>query len=350
MLKKIVTSALLCSALLLSGCGDNEAEDVLQTEQDIDKGNYEAIIAKYDEGVASTNEEYMALAAAYMQRAGLGLSDLMLVIADSTEDEESEAFAAFVKSTTKSSSRTALSDLSKASSYYANVVPNCSGNILSSSQEDACLYRGLVETLKAASTIGYIADDIEDFGSGGGSDAKLTSTGCAMEYALTNSFDNSKCTLSSSEKNITFQSGITYSSVDFTVDGHRFEHLLRRVDGVKNTVITNGFCTLESFDTRVEDLSGLENGTLQYHVCPITQSAQEDEMTTEALIVDSLNDGVESMRGIATDDMQNDIDEFKCEVLGGTYQSYGESGSCTINISRDVTTQDVINYLEKENN
>jgi len=345
MLKKIVTSALLCSALLLSGCGDNEAEDVLQTEQDIDKGNYEAIIAKY-EGVASTNEEYMALAAAYMQKAGLGLADLMVVISDSTEDENSDAFAAFVKSVKASSSRTALRDLEKSSLNYKEVVENCNDANLSSSQQDACLYRGLAQTLKAASTIGYITGSIENFGSGLESDNRLTSTACAMEYALTNSYDTSKCALTTGLTPITFDSNVTYNSIVMTVNAEEFEHLIRDINGTKRTAITDGYCTTDDFSTRVEDKNASTYNPSTFHVCPVTESAEDDEITTEGLIVDALNDGVEAISGVATDDMQGDIDEFKCEVLGGNYNEYS---GCSVSLSSDVSTQQVINYLETNN-
>ena len=354
MLKKIVTSALLCSALLLSGCGDNEAEDVLQTEQDIDKGNYEAIIAKY-EGVASTNEEYMALAAAYMQKAGLGLADLMVVISESSEDEDSEAFAAFVKSVKASSSKTALSDLEKSSLNYKEVVADCTSQELSSSQEDACLYRGLAQTLKAASTIGYIADNLESFGSDGSgeADAKLTSTACAMEHALFGNIQNTTdCTLTSGPTDITFDSNITYSSIKITVNAEEFEHLIRDINGTKRTAITDGICTTDDFATRVEDENASAyDSALTYHVCPLTESAEDEEITTEELIVDALNDGVEAISGVATDDMQGDIDEFKCEVLGGEYNSY--NGTCMKSgsdiLDNNVTTEQVIDYLETNN-
>lgn len=345
MLKKIVTGALLCSALLVSGCGDNDGEDVVKMQQDLDKGNYEAIITKY-EGIASTNEEFMALAAAYMQRAGLGLADLMVVISESSEDEDSEAFAAFVKSVKAKSSKSALRDLEKSSLNYKEVVADCSVLSLSSSQQDACLYGGLAQTLKAASTIGYITGNIDDFGSNTGSDSRLTSTACAMEYALTNSYDTSKCTLTNGPTPITFDSNVTYSSIGMTVNAEEFEHLLRDINGATFTVITDGFCTQDDFTTRVEDKNASTYNALTYHVCPLTESAEDDEITTEDLIVNALNDGVEAISGVATDEMQGDIDAFKCEVLGGNYNEYS---GCSVPLSQDVTTQQVINYLETNN-
>jgi hypothetical protein len=347
MLKNIVMSSLLATALLFSGCGDNEAEGVVQVQQDLDKGNYEAIIAKY-EGLASTNEEYMALAAAYMQRAGLGLADLMVVIADSSDDEDSDAFAAFVKSVKTSSSRTALHDLEKSSLNYKEVVATCSDANLSSSQQDACLYRGLAQTLKAASTIGYIADNLDSFGSdGGASDAKLKASVCAMQYAIDSSASTG-CTINTNGNIIFTQSGRTYESIDVIYSGSDSFEFLITDETIARTAITDGFCTTDDFATRVDT----KPTTSGYHVCPFTDRAEDDEITTEGLIVDALNNGVEAISGVATAEMQGDIDEFKCEVLGGTYYSY--NGTCMKSgldvLDNNVTTQDVITYLNDNNN
>lgn len=344
MIQKILMSSLLCALLLMSGCGNDEAQNALQTQQDLDKGNYQAVISKY-EGFASTNDEYMALAAAYMQKAGLGLADLIIVISESGDDQDSGAFASFVKSSQKRTSSTALVDLEKSSNNYKKVVSDCMAGNLSASQKDACLYRGLAQTLKAATTIGYISDGIDSFGSdaGGISDDKLTSTTCAMQYAFDATYDTTKCTLSDGPKSIMFQNGKTYESVVFTVNGNDFEHLANTTNSI---VMTNGFCTLNDFDTRVPEKPSSLQG---YHVCPISESATEDELTTDQLIVDALNDVAGALRDIATEEMQGDIDEFKCEVLGGSYTLYGDGGSCTKNLDDNVATLDVINYLDSNN-
>ena len=336
--------SVLAATLLLSGCGGSDAESELQTQQMLDEGNYEGVIAKITN--PETNEDYMALAAAYMQRAGLGLADLVTVIADSTEDENDEAFAAFVKSVKEKSSSTALQDLEKSAGYYKDVVTDCNSTTLSTSQEDACLYRGLAQTMKASATIGYIADDISNFGTSGSTDNKLKASTCAMQYASNGTTGD--CTIISNG-NVTFtQSGVTYESIDVTYNGETFENLIRTIDTVKQTAITSGYCSLTDFATRTETFDP------SYHVCPVTETAEAEELTTEALIVDALNDGVDSIGGIATEDMQADIDEFKCEVLGGTYSEYNgcinNTSGLSINLeTTSVTTAEVIDYLNNNN-
>jgi hypothetical protein len=332
--------SVLAATLLLSGCGESDAESELQTQQMLDKGNYEGVIAKITNPV--TNDDYMALAAAYMQKAGLGLADLVTVIADSTEDANNEAFAAFVKSVKEKSSSTALQDLEKSAGYYKDVVTDCSSTTLSTSQEDACLYRGLAQTMKASATIGYIADDISNFGDDTmPADPKLKASTCAMQYA-NNLPTEAECAVSSEDANLTFANTKSYERIQVTIGTDTFDYLLSGSTSPKTTVITQGYCTTDSFSPRLEQLDGNETDT--YYVCPITETADAEELTTEALIVDALNDGVESIGGIATEDMQADIDEFKCEVLGGTY-----NGSCSVSLNQDVTNTQVIDYLNNNN-
>lgn len=345
--------SVLAATLLLSGCGGSDAESELQTQQMLDEGNYEGVIAKITN--PETNEDYMALAAAYMQRAGLGLADLVTVIADSTEDENDEAFAAFVKSVEEKSSSTALQDLEKSARYYKDVVMNCTSTTLSTSQEDACLYRGLAQTMKASATIGYIADDISNFGTSGSTDNKLKASTCAMEYASNGNIQSTDCTLFSGPTPLMFANNVTYNSLTISVNGESFENLIREINGTKATVITNGYCATNDFTTRVEDKNATTYDPAIYHVCPVIETADAaDELTTEGLIVEALNDGVESIGGIATEDMQADIDEFKCEVLGGTYSEYNgcinNTSGLSINLeTTSVTTAEVIDYLNNNN-
>lgn len=339
MIKSILASSMLCAALLFSGCGDSEGEDRLETQQMLDDGNYAAVIAKL-EGTASSVDEYLALAAAYMQRAGLGLADLITVVGDSGE-EDSDAFTAFVKSVSAQTSSTALNDMGDATRNYGYVVGDCTASNLSDSQKDVCLYMGLAQTMKAATTIGYLIEDIELFGSdSNGTDAKLQTAACAMQYAYDG--NASACTIvSNSDVNFT-QSNKVYESIDVTYDTQTFEYLLNDMNGTKSTVMTKGYCTLDSFATRTLDSNDTNSS---YHVCPINESATEDDLTSEQLIIDALNGGFDAISGVATDDMQGDIDEFKCDVLGGTYNGSG----CTEDLTADVTAQQVIDYLNDNN-
>lgn len=343
MIKRILVTSMLSTALFLSGCGDSEGEDRLETQQMLDSGDYAAVIAKL-EASASSTEEYLALAAAYMQRAGLGLADLITVVGDSGE-QEGDAFTAFVKSVSAQTSSTALNDMGSATRNYGYVVSDCTSDSLSDSQKDVCLYVGLAQTMKAATTISYLTGDIALFGANSNStDAKLKTAACAMQYAYDGNTTQADCNITV-DGNVTFtQSEKTYESISIVYDdnvSNTFEYLLHDMNGTKSTVMTKGFCTLTDFTTRVNDMNDST-----YHVCPINESKTEDDLTSEGLIVDALNGGFNSISGVATDDMQESIDEFKCDVLGGTYNS----SSCeNASLDQNVTAQQVIDYLNRNN-
>ena len=344
-MKKFVYSLFAISILVLHGCGDDEAEQQVQIQQDLDAGNYTAVIRELEED-ASTEEEYMALAAAYMQKAGLGLADLIRVIADATAVENDfDAFASFVQSVGERSSTSSLQDLRKSANYFQNVVPNCLSYDLSSSQQDACLYFGLTQVMQAANTISYMAGDIESFGNTLENDAKLQSLACAMEYAFDATLNSLECSVLPRGE-VVFANGVGYESISVFVDAQEFEHLLSTDGALKHTVITNGYCTTDDFATRVEDKSAQNYDPYTYHVCPLNEATAADELSTETLMVSAFNDGIEAVSAVATDDMQGDIDEFKCDLLGGYY--YG-GGACSANLSQEITVTQVIEYINKNN-
>jgi len=334
----------LSIGLLLSGCGDSEGENRLKTQQMLDSGDYNGVITRV--ASPSTDDDYMALGVAYMQKAGLGLSELINVISDSSKDEENEAFAAFIKSLSTRSSSSALSDLEKSSEYFRKVVEDCT-SIKGDGEKSVCLNIGLVDTMKTATTISYLTNDIEKFGKENDTDSKLKTAACAMEYALSSSSED--CSIRPLS-NITFlESQREYTRIEVTYNGEAFEYLLRGEIPSRSSVITKGFCTLESFTSREEKIP--ESSLAEYFPCPITQTRLEentdDELTTEKLIVNALNGAVGAIISATgnNDEIKESINEFKCEVLGGVWQS----NSCqNANINNEITTQDIIRYLNKQ--
>jgi hypothetical protein len=337
-IKNILSISLLSAMLLLSGCGEeSEGEAQLDTQQMLDEGNFAGVITKL-ESSADSSADFLALGAAYMGKAGLAMPSLIEII-DNSSDSSDNAFGTFIQDVDKKKSATALNDLEKASAYYKRVIGDVCDETqsasLNSESKDICLFLGLSQTLKAATTITYIADDVTNFAvSGAESDPKLTASTCAMQYAA----DKNAiiiCTVQP-EGNFTFANGRTYEEVAMTTNGETFNYL---VTGI-TTVITNGFCPLDDFSKRVNI------STSDYHVCPLAETNTSTELTTADVLVQALNDGTDSIGVTSNKDMQDSVDEFKCEVLGGTY--YGEN-SCSENLAQDVTNDQVINYLNKNN-
>ncbi len=335
MINKLLISSLMTIAIIFSACdGDSEGESRLETQVMLDNANYEGVISKLAKSANVSDEENLALGAAYMGRAGLSLSDLVKVVGDS--GDEDNAFGAFISSIEKATkeSKTPLADLQNATASYDNVVGNkCNDNNISDSQKDLCIFKGLSQVMSTATTFSYIADDIGLVFDNNGTDAKLTASTCAMEYALTQNNSNAECTINILNENIIFtSSGLSYKEIEVTTNQESFEYLLTST----STVITKGYCSLDDFAPR-ED-----NKTIStYHVCPVNEDANATELTTGAILADALNNGVDSISGAANDDdMKDDINEFKKEVLASSGKSSNET----------ITEQDIVNYLNEQNN
>ena len=347
MIKKLLTISLVSATLLLSGCGsDSEGEERLKTQQSLDNGEFEQVIANL-ESSASSNEDFLALASAYMGRAGLSLADLITVVSDSSKNED-DSFGAFINSISDATkdSKTPLLDLNKATANYEKVVgvDGCKeADSLSDLKKDICIFKGLSQTMGAATTMSYIADDIstvfstDENRSSTQTDSKLDASTCAMQYAIDGTSANG-CTVTENGT-VEFASTNKYTSINIALDGEteNFEYLLTIVTApsISSTAVTNGYCTLESFETRVDE----KPATDAYHVCPITEDSKTKEITTGAVMADALNNGIDSIGVAADDDMKEDIDKFKKEVLDAS----GKSSDATI------TEEDIVNYLKEQN-
>ena len=86
------------------------------------------------------------------------------------------------------------------------------------------------------------------------------------------------------------------------------------------------------------------------YACPVNEERDaEDELATLDVLVDVLNGGLDSVMGVASEDMEEDIDEFKCEILGGSYDEHSGCSNGTINLSDEISEQAVIDYLNSQN-
>lgn len=368
MIKSIINSGILTAALLFSACGsDNEAEERLETQQMLDDGDYEAVIAKL-EGSADSKEDYLTLASAYMGRAGFSLLDVVSVLSDEDAD--------LVSSLGKRSSYKSTLDLEKATAYYQEAVGKgtCAqdnNGTLSGSQKDICLYIGLSAVTKVASTVTLLVGDIDSFASddfNATTDYKLKASGCALKYA----FDNNatvpaECTITpSSDVNFTVTNKI-YTPITVVANDDTnstpYYYLMTQPDTLTNTrqtALTSGYCSNTSFTPRVDDY----NSSL--YACPVNETPDEEETTSMNILVDALNGGLDSVLAATEtaageeeeeDDIQSSIDEFKCEVLDGEYfENEPEGSRCktqdnsTVSLDTDISEEQVIDYLNNQNN
>ncbi len=336
MIKKILATSLVCATLIFSGCGESDAESQLEIQQMLDDGDYFGVIARLD-GNAQTDSEYIALGAAYMGAAGLGVADLITIIADSNTDENVDAFASFANSVDEKTVNNprALEYLGKSTDAYKEVIGDVCGDdntTLTDSQRDICLYTGLSESMRATVTLGYLgnvaslADDT--------SDDELTASTCAMQYAYDGTVPV-ECT-KGADSDVTFvESNSTYTTFVMTVNGNSFDYL-KTTFTPGSTVISNGYCPLDSFADRNTTMT-YDTKTLGYYVCPVDETGDQN-LTTEALLVDILNGGFDSVIagvGGTDSDLTGDIEEFRKEITGDS--------------NGDITMDDIINYINSQN-
>jgi len=343
MMKKIVMASLLGLSILVAGCGssDSEGESRLETQQMLDNGNYIGVIAKLEDGADSTSD-YLSLAAAYMGKAGFSLASIIGIVASSADSNNSNAFATFIENSNEQSNSQSLNDLKTAVKYYQDVLGDkCAdeNQTLSSSESDICLYVGLSKITQTTVAVSYITDDVSVLSdNNGSSDYKLKASTCAMQYAFDgNTTSNTSCAFGP-ESNVTFtQSGKTYGDINITVDGNQtFEYLISGTTNPRSTVLTNGLCTLSDFTTRVDD-----SNDSNYHVCPVNETNTTTETTTEETLLNGLNGGIDTVGLAVSDDVKDDVDKFRSDVLAANNR---ENDANTT-----VTREDIIKYLNDKN-
>jgi len=336
MLKSMITTSLITLTLLMSGCGgDTEGESVLETQKMLDDGNFAGVISKL-EGSASSDDDYINLASAYMGHSGLTLTNLVTSILNANDPNSNDsAFANFIKGVSTATSPTALVDLRKSTASYKEIIGSGCDNatLLTTPQKDICLFVGLSNMGSAAVAINYLTGSISAFG--GGTDNKLTASICAMHYALDGSED-AECTFPSGLSSVSFlQSEKTYEFFDVSVNGETFYYLK---NSANRTITTRGYCSNTDFSTRTETKRA------DYYACPINEIAGEDDFTTTGVLVEVLNEGLGAISGAGSEDIALSVDEFRCEIIiDATYD--GTSCSST----NDVSELDIVQYLKDQN-
>ncbi len=340
MIKKVLSTLLLGASLILSGCGssDGKGESALETQQLLDNGEFDSVIQKV--GIADSTSDYLSLASAYMGRAGFSLSSIIGIVASSAESGENSTFASFIESANENSNSRSLQDLRTAVGYYQKVVGDrclAQNTNLSSAESDLCLYIGLSQISQTSVAMGLIIGDINVLNDSGASDDKLSASLCAMQYAFDgDARANSACNISV-ESDVTFtQSGQTYGRIIVTIDNNQtFDYLLAGTNNPRSTVLTNGFCTLDSFATRVDDTNDTS-----YYICPLNESNTTQEITTENILVQALNDGTSSVGAAVSDEVSTNIEQFRQDIIGSRTNN---------DTNTTISIEDIIQYLDTNN-
>ena len=341
MVSKILSVSLISAMLLFSGCGDSDevAESRLDTQQMLDSGDFQDVITKLENGLFLTDADSFTLGAAYMGRAGLGISDLITILVDDS-DSGSDSFTSFINDIGSRATDSALVDLNKADVRFKNIVGNvCEDKtaLLTDTQESVCLYVGLAKIMKVATTFSYIGD-VAAFSDTQSGDDEMKASECAMQYA----FDGNAAKIDAvcniippvvAATDVTFSTTArAYKELTITVNGNEYDYLMPNATP-NLTTVTDGYCTNTNFLTR-NDIKFTGS-----YACPVNESPFAPELTVLDVLVDSLNGGIDSTvnsTGGDDSDTGESVTEFKEEVKNGG--------------SGDVTEQDIIDYLNRKNN
>ena len=337
MIHKIISCCAITTALLLSGCGSSDGESKLETQQMLDDGDFAGVISKLESN-ANSKEDYIALASAYMGKAGFSLSSIIGLVSDNANANGGDEFSSFVNSTSSRASYKSIGELSKAGDFYKKVLKNkCDGlsKDLSSGEKDLCVFYGLSKVSQTAVTITELSEDTSKLVESG-TDDKLAASACALQYAF-NGTTTVGCSVVANP-NVTFtQSNRTYRNVDVTYSGKTFGYLLTTTTP-GSTVMTHGQCKLDDFSTRTTDVVTISG----FYPCPIVESNTTADLQTGQVLVDALNNGSTSIKAAAPEDVKEDIDKFLEEVLEANGRSIHDSNTT-------VTVSDIVKYLDTKN-
>jgi len=337
---------LILTVLIYTGCGENsnstqtpiysEVSSNLSTQEMLDNKDYKGVVNKL-EGIASNDDEYLKLATAYMGLSGLSVDKIRIKIY-SLNDADENSFMSLTNKINEStkSCNIPLEYLDKSSHYYAKITGDeCTQYheyILTTEEKKICLYRGFSQLVETVTAIGYITGDVTNLITNI-QDNKLTTASCAMQYAFNGTSD---CRTYKKEGKM-FSDGKYYDRVTIYSNHEEFQYLLTEdkllgIDsGVKNVVMTNGYCTLDDFSTRIQDKNDLRYDAETYFVCPVN-------LTADDVLIDALNEGIEAIIvGADGDpDLIKSVKGFKSEILNRDYER-----------DDDIKMDSLIQYFDK---
>ncbi len=354
---KVVWSAVgVVLMLLFSGCGEENSTCRIDVQTALDQGRFDEAISLMEGSCSdayTVSDKAYNLAIAYMGKAGFGVSDVvdMIVNADTNSND---AFVGFTKSVSSSASALSSSYLDIAKSYFLksaeptwssallNTTTVCSSTNIAGDtrKQNACLYLGFSQALRAASALttltGDLAAALQSIESGSGSiPDDMNASINALAWATNNSVDGG---VTISDSNVTIL-GVTYKHLDVNVSGKIFYRLAtaNAPDTNASTVVTDGYCDVNGDKA---SCSGIENsdGSIDTtiatgcYACPVLVDGSAQNITDA--IVEALNDTLESVTAVTNDpDILQTIDDFKTQIDSDN--------------SGDINATEIIDYLSQ---
>jgi coenzyme F420-reducing hydrogenase delta subunit len=306
--------------LLFSGCGnsDSGAEITMTAQQLIDNQQYAKAAALLESKSNKTDGDYMLLSSAYMGEAGFSFSEVLKIIADTgissdtnnapaniykagaNDDDNYVKFLEKIEAVLKDKPD-ALVYLQKAKDVLDNIT---------NKDDNVKFNEGLALTMKASSVFTCLGD-VKALAK----DAKVNETvkndfrayGCAIAKVYANK-PSSKCSSVDVKSSTIAVDGKNYKLIDVTLsngDGITY-HKLASENG-NDVILTTGICTSNS-EYQKGCVKADDNVTL------VPKLVADGTITIESALVDTINDGFDTLIEIAPDDTKDDIRDYRSEI------------------------------------
>jgi len=343
-----LAGTIVVSTMMFSGCGGSS--DTIQSQ--IDTAQFDKVIGDLEAKSNKDQVDYYNLASAYMGKAGFAASDVVSILLKVNEESgNNSSYGSFLTQIEQKKGNDPLLNLSKASQNFINAGADkatCNQPNKTTLQENGCLYIGLSDLYRSATTVTYLTKDITKF-----TDAINNSTGetpldmkvsmDALEWATTtnNPLSNAS-TVTSSPVTFTFEGqSYTYTHLNMSLSGKTFYRLATSSNHqlTDSTIITDGYCD-SNYDktpcSNIEDSDGsIKDTTKTCYACPVSLTDKNATSTSQAL-VDILNSGTDTITSVSNDPtIKDEVVKIKNEM--------------TNNSGQDVTITDVINYFNNQN-
>lgn len=357
-----ITLFTIIIVFIFSGCNGTNAKSEESNKSSLStikemlaSGNYSEVVDTLAHS-ASSYEEYMDLAEAYLGMSGFTVDDIieqMNANRDSLMD-----FAQSAYKVTKNSDAP-LIYLDKATDYYFKIIgTKCESAAeshtidLSNFENQVCLYKGLSQTMEVVTIMNNI---IKDLGEQEEKSNKLKASSCAMQYGFNGVADG--CTVQEAGDVTFIKSHTTYEKILVGINGHEYAHLLtdNNTTHTKDVILTDGYCLRDNFSSRVSSLTLVAGDTSQYEVCPVNLSGRDEvllpvkqgistmtrQVSINTSLVDNLNQGATAIEvgGVDNSSLLQSVASFKKQIF--ETREY-DDGNQTISV------EDVIHFLDAQ--
>jgi hypothetical protein len=360
MYKKVLAASIVAASLFLSGCGEESTSCRFNVQADLDEGNFDSAITALNgscKDAFTASDRYFNLASAYMGKSGFGAIDVVNMVLDSSDSNDS-AFSALTRSVSENKKESSLEYLAEAKTYFllsANPDANkssvttavCDVNSSDTRIDNACFYVGFAQTFQATTTVTYLTKDVDGLVDSI-NDNNKNETPIDMKASLD--------ALSWATGATSLPNGSTITASAITIEGKAYKHLVVLQNGESfyrladasapstesSTLVTNGYCDIDGNKSNCEgiekaDGSIIENAPVECYACPV--GGDNNSTNVANLLVNALNGGTDVLSSVTDDeDIHKSIDEFVQDITGDSNAKAGDV---------NVTLEQVLNYLNK---